>query len=65
MNDNKLREDVKILKAKGLVKNYVQVAELLDMSKNSFYNWLKGYYNLGVSKKNALRKLIYNLSTTE
>lgn len=51
MNDNILRYKVKILKATNSIDNYYEIAELLEMSKASFYNWLNEYYNLGYEKK--------------
>lgn len=46
MND-KLRERVKILKAKGQVRSYKIIAEFIEISQASFYNWLNGYYQFG------------------
>ena len=42
MYEEQLRERVRILKAKGYVKSYIEVAELLEIKKNGFYNWLNG-----------------------
>lgn len=44
MND-KLRIEVKLLKAMYGV-SYKEIAEFLEIRQDSFYNWLKGYYNL-------------------
>lgn len=62
MNDEKLRKSVKLLKATGGIKNYNEIAELLEMSKGSLYNWLKGYYNLGYAKKQKLKSIIQDLT---
>ena len=42
-----LRKEVKLLKALQGV-SYKEIAEeYLGIIKDSFYSWLKGYYNLG------------------
>ena len=51
MTDKELRSKVKLLKATDAIKNYAEVAELLEMKSGSFYNWLKDYYSLGAAKK--------------
>lgn len=48
MNDN-LRLSVKELKMMYGV-NYNEIAEYLEIKRNSFYNWLKGYYDLSIEK---------------
>ena len=58
MSDNELRKQVKLLKATEAVQNYAEIAEMLEMHKGSFYNWLKGYYNLGAGKKERLKEII-------
>lgn len=40
-----LRRKVKELKVYQDI-SYKEVAEYLEIQRNSFYNWLKGYYNL-------------------
>ena len=40
MTDNELRKSVKILKATDGIKSYREIAELMEMSYSSFYNWL-------------------------
>ena len=37
---------------------YVELAEHLEIKKNSFYNWLKGYYELGEEKQRRLLDVI-------
>lgn len=56
MND-KLRKDVKLLKAlQGI--SYKEIAELLEIRQDSFYNWLKGYYEFGEERQNRLTEVI-------
>ena len=40
MTDKELRKRVKILKATDGIKCYREIAELMEMSNSSFYNWL-------------------------
>ena len=61
MNDNILRQRVKMLKASNSINNYYEIAELLEMSKASFYNWLNEHYNLGYEKKVFLKDIIDTL----
>ena len=44
MNEE-LRERVKLLKALQNI-SYKEMAEYLEIKQDSFYCWLKGYYNL-------------------
>lgn len=60
MQEN-LRKKVRILKALQNV-TYTEIAEHLEISRNSFYNWLKGYYNLSADKLNRLNEIINLLS---
>ncbi len=46
---DKLRNEVKSLKAFQDI-SYKELAELLEIQRNSFYNWLKGQYNLSFNK---------------
>lgn len=56
MND-KLRKDVKLLKAlQGI--SYKEIAELLEIRQDSFYNWLKGYYEFGEERQHRLVEII-------
>lgn len=61
MKDNDLRRKVKLLKATGAIDNYYEVAELLEMTEKSFYNWLSGYYDLGEKKRKALIEIEQDL----
>lgn len=60
----KLRKDVKLLKALQGV-SYTELAEYLEIHKNSFYNWLNGYYNLSIEKEKRLMEIIDLLTDTE
>ena len=65
MSDNELRKKVKLLKATDSIQNYYEIAELLEMSKSAFYNWLKGQFNLGYEKKVFLKDIIDTLQIPE
>ena len=56
MND-KLRKEVKLLKALQGV-SYKEIAELLEIRQDSFYNWLKGYYEFGEERQHRLLDVI-------
>ena len=56
MND-KLRKEVKLLKALQGV-SYKEIAELLEIRQDSFYNWLKGYYEFGEERQHRLLEVI-------
>lgn len=58
---NELRKEIKLLKALQGV-SYNEIAEHLEIHKNSFYNWLKGYYNLSEEKENRLIEIINLIS---
>ena len=57
---NKLRKEIKLLKALQDI-NYNEIAEYLEIKRNSFYCWLKGYYSLSTKKTNKLIEIINNL----
>lgn len=65
MNDDILRQRVKILKATESIQNYYEVAELLEMSKSAFYNWLNREFNLGYEKKLFLKDIIDTLMISD
>lgn len=52
-----LRKKVKLLKALQNV-SYIEIAGYLEIHRNSFYNWLKGYYNLSAEKESQLKEII-------
>ena len=58
---NELRKEIKLLKALQGV-SYNEIAEHLEIHRNSFYNWLKGYYNLSEEKENRLIEIINLIS---
>lgn len=59
MNDF-LRKECKYLKAyQGIT--YKEIAELLEIRQDSFYSWLKGYYNLSLEKQQQLKEILSNL----
>ena len=59
MNE-KLRLQVKQLKMlQGI--NYNEISQYLEIKQNSFYNWLKGYYNFGEERQRALQEIIDTL----
>lgn len=59
MNDI-LRKEVKLLKALQGV-SYKEIAEFLEVQPDSLYNWLCGYYNLGIQKQKRLYEIIATL----
>lgn len=60
----KLRKEVKLLKAlQGI--SYNEIACYLEIHRNSFYNWLKGYYNLSAENEKRLIEIISLVSDTE
>lgn len=50
---NELRKQVKLLKALQGV-SYYEIANDLEIHRNSLYNWLKGYYELSEEKTERL-----------
>lgn len=52
-----LRKKCKELKAFQDI-SYTEIAAYLEIKKNSFYNWLKGYYNLSEEKQRKLQDII-------
>ena len=61
MNDKDLIIRVRMLKATGKIKNYYQIAEELNITEKSFYNWLSGFYTFGYGKKQKLIEIIKEL----
>ena len=56
LNDN-LRKEVKLLKAlQGI--SYKEVPEFLEIRQDSFYNWLKGYYEFSEERQRRLLDVI-------
>lgn len=54
MKDEDLILKIKMMKAKGIIKNYYEVSKEIGLTEKSFYNWLGGYYKLGYTKKQNL-----------
>lgn len=55
-----LRKECKLLKAiQGI--SYKEIAEYLEITQDSFYCWIKGYYDLGNKKQHRLRTIIEDL----
>ncbi len=61
MNQDKLREQVKIAKALNNDWTYKVMSEVIDVSTHSFYNWLGGAFQLSQSKADMLKKVIDDL----
>lgn len=38
--------------------SYIELAEHLEIKRNSFYSWLKGYYNLSQARLERLQEII-------
>lgn len=55
-----MRNQVKNLKVFQNI-SYKEIASYLEIHKNSFYNWLKGYYNLSEENEKRLTEIIENL----
>ncbi len=60
MNDYFLREQVKDLKRYQNI-SYREIAEYIEISPDSFYNWIKGYYSFSFYRSNRLQEVINNL----
>lgn len=61
MQEN-LREQIKIIKALyGDIYTYKDIAKMLNININSFYNWLNGKYNLGSNKVKLLNEFINDI----
>ena len=60
-NQDFLRQQVKLAKALNDDWNYKQIAETINISKNAFYNWLNGAYQLSYNKEKQLIGLLSNL----
>ena len=60
----KLRKEVKLLKALHGI-SYNDIAGYLEIHRNSFYNWLKGYYNLSAENEKRLIEIIGLISGIE
>ena len=61
MNQNNLRQQVKLTKALNDDFSYKDFAEALNITDHSFYNWLNGYYNLSYQKYIYLKGILDDL----
>ena len=60
-DQERLRIRVKLAKVYNQDIYYKDFADYIDISINSFYNWLNGYYNLGSDKYKKLKSVIDDL----
>lgn len=57
-----LRKQVKVVKALyGEDFTYKDIAKMLDININSFYNWLNNYYDLGREKEKTLQDFVNDI----
>lgn len=63
MNDY-LRNECKMLKVLQGV-SYKELAELIEVRQDTFYSWLKGYFNYSPSRQNRLKEVIGLLKEVE
>ena len=61
LSDDILRKEVKMAKALNDDIFYKDFADYLDIAEHSFYNWIKGYYNLSSDKKRKLHDVVVDL----
>lgn len=61
LTDEYLRNRCKLIKAIGQVESYIELAEMIDIKRKSFYNWLRGEYDLSNSKKTLLNDILNDL----
>lgn len=61
MNQDILRQQTKIAKAMNDDYSYKDFAAAIDIADHSFYNWLKGYYNLSYKKARYLEDIVCEL----
>lgn len=59
MNEQ-LRYEVKLLKALQNI-SYKELSSYLEITTGSFYNWVRGLYELGTQKQNRLKEIICDL----
>lgn len=61
MKQDDLRKQVKLIKAEYDDIKYYDLADYIDITEASFYNWLSGYYELSRKKENLLREMAIDL----
>lgn len=59
---DKLREYARITKAKNQEWNYYNMAQVINITVQAFYNWLYGAYELSNTKAQQLESLLNDLS---
>ena len=65
MSNEELRKKVKLLKATGTITNYYELAEILDISESSIYNWLSKQFDFGYDKSQLLTSIVEDLIIPE
>ena len=58
-----LRKECKLLKAVQGV-SYKELAELLEVRQDSFYSWLKGYYDYSDRRQERLKEILDTIKET-
>ena len=56
-----LRRQVKLVKALNDDWTYKEMAEVINITDHSFYNWMHQYYELSQRKAAQLQDLVCNL----
>lgn len=59
--DENLRLQCRLLKAKYGV-SFKEIAEYLEIKQDSFYCWLKGYYDFSLNRKRRLAEVLDTLT---
>lgn len=60
-NQQFLRKQVKVAKALNDDWSFKEMSQVINISVNSFYNWLNGAYQLSEAKRKELESLVYDL----
>lgn len=58
-----LRKECKMLKVMQGV-SYKELAELLEVRQDSFYSWLKGYYDYSDRRQERLKEILDTIKET-
>ena len=61
MQQDNLRKQVRLAKANNIDILYKDFAEYINISLNSFYNWLSGSYELSYKKAKLLEDITIDL----
>ena len=62
MKQEEIRKLVKLAKAKNDDIYFKDFADYLEITQNSFYNWLNGYYTLSDDKIKKLLEVVIDLA---